>query len=285
MATIQKFLFETSFETPGGFEPLAESEPALEVAVEAEPEAPPPPSYSEADLEQARGEARQAGWDEGYQTAAREAETELNQTLSAFAAQLEPLREQIVAAEAQRYCDSVNLACVLLRKLFPHLTARHGQDEIEALVGDCLEHLREEPRLVLRVADAVLDQVRTRIESLAAGSGFEGKIVFLGAADMDAGDVRLEWADGGAERDSSRQWQEIDEKIAHALEAGTGNAPATATPPTGSEYQAEAERQALDAGHVPADPTQDCDPMEEATGDIIPSDPLCAESHTPGGLS
>ena len=75
------------------------------------------------------------------------AETDLNQTLSAFAAQLAPLREELETAETQRYCDSVNLACVLVRKLFPHLTARYGLGEIEALVSECLEHLREEPRL------------------------------------------------------------------------------------------------------------------------------------------
>ena len=125
----------------------------------------------------------------------------------------------------------------------------------------------------------------TRIESLAAGSGFEGKIVFLGAADMDAGDVRLEWADGGAERDSSRQWQEIDVRIAHALEAGTEAPPATATAPTDSPNQREAERQGLGTGHAPGEPTLDRDPTEEATGDIMPSDPMSAVPHTPGGLS
>ena len=110
----------------------------------------------------------------------------------------------------------------LVRKLFPKLNEHFGLAEIEALIGDCLERLREEPRLVLRVDSNLLEPVREKVEALLPSTGFEGKLVYLGDDKMAASDVRLEWADGGAERDSQRQWEEIDAVIARALQS---NAP------------------------------------------------------------
>ena len=84
------------------------------------------------------------------------------------------------------------------------------------------------------------------MEALLPRTGFEGKLVYLGDDTMGASDVRLEWADGGAERNCERQWEEIDALIARALQSNTtapeksGNSPGAASP---SLAEASAEPQ------------------------------------------
>ena len=54
------------------------------------------------------------------------------------------------------------------------------------------------------------------IAPLAASTGFPGKLVILGDESLAGSDCRVEWADGGAERDTARTWQEIEAAVALA---------------------------------------------------------------------
>ena len=89
--------------------------------------------------------------------------------------------------------------------------------EIETVVAECLERAKEEPRLVVRVSERMLEPVKKRIDALAAGEGFEGKVVLLVADDFGDSDVRVEWADGGAERSLEDIWRDIDQVLARYL--------------------------------------------------------------------
>src|SRR3546814_7421477 len=122
---------------------------------------------------------------------------------------------------------------LFLSTLFPQLARSHGLDELHAVVEQCLERLRDEPRVVIRCADADLDALQTRAEQAAARSGFEGKLVFLADERLKTGDLRVEWADGGAERNQTALWPEIDAVIARvpAPTAGAGKqTPQSAAP-------------------------------------------------------
>ena len=71
---------------------------------------------------------------------------------------------------------------------------------------------------------------------LSAQSGYEGKIVLIAEEALLPGDARVEWADGGAERDSARLWRQIDEIVARASLFGA--TPAQATPAQATPAQA-----------------------------------------------
>ena len=49
----------------------------------------------------------------------------------------------------------------------------------------------------MRINDALYDETRERVEKLAHQSGFEGKLVILSSPDIETGDCKIEWADGG----------------------------------------------------------------------------------------
>ena len=213
-----KFLFDTSFEA----EDLGDD------AVQPVRK-PPPPKFGEEDLERARAEGHSSGKEIGAQETMQSIEQKISLAMNAVSAQLTGLSQAQVESHERQAREAIEVALTVVRKILPRLAGRHGLAEVESVVCDCLERLRAEPRIVIRVADAVLDQVQARIGELVARAGFEGKIVYLAQDGLNPGDVRVEWADGGAERDSERLWREIEQITARVAGPDTPEAPAPAT--------------------------------------------------------
>jgi flagellar assembly protein FliH len=230
MGTFEKFLFENSFDSEQTREARARAAAEAEAAA-----APPPASYSEEDL----AAARQSAYQEGHAAGLAEVESSqarrLADLLESLPDHLTELRRQLEAQETERRREALEAAVTVVRKLFPQLARQGGLDEIGAVVDSCLERLRDEPRLVIRCADQDLDELRGRIESSATRAGFEGKLVFLADEAIAAGNLRVEWADGGAERDLAGLWREIDAIVERAL------TPADATGPAAKQETAAPE--------------------------------------------
>jgi flagellar assembly protein FliH len=272
MAAAQKFMFGRDFaEEPvhRTREAAPEPEPAAEAPPEPEPE--PAPTHSEEELEAARAQAHAeghaAGLAEGRQAAEAEAEQALTAALDRLAAGLATL----VAGEARdreaRDRETLDLCVGLLRRLFPALARKHGQSEIEQVFRDALERLRDEPRVVVRCADRHLDGLKERVDGLAARLGFEGRVVLLADETMQPGDVRVEWADGGVERDSERLWQDVERAVARAL------APPAPAPETASPAGAHASGMGVDAA---------AQPTGEDAAEAAPTDTTRSPAAAPG---
>ena len=59
--------------------------------------------------------------------------------------------------------------------------------------------------------------MRRRLDAIAQGHGFAGKFVLLVDESIGPADGRLEWADGGAERNTAHIARAIDAALARAL--------------------------------------------------------------------
>jgi flagellar assembly protein FliH len=114
--------------------------------------------------------------------------------------------------------QSVELAHAVAMKLAPALMRRHPLEEIEALVLQCLAELRDEPRIVVRASDSAVAAMKSRIADIAASSAFEGQVVLIPDDTMQAADCRVEWADGGVERDGAALQQRIGAAVDRFLE-------------------------------------------------------------------
>lgn len=229
MSTNQKYLFDVSFEQDQG--PDGPGEKRKER-----------PKYFEADLEQARQEGFAAGKDAGAKETRGAIEEEVNQTLDKVSQQLTELFQAQAEALERQSREAVETAVTVVRRLFPAWASKHGLSEIESIVGECLERLREEPRIVIRVADQLLDQIQSRIGGLATRCGFDGKIVYLSQEGLSSGDVRVEWANGGAERDSNRLWREIDDVIGRVIGGNKGRQAGQPLPASESKQDPTAEQ-------------------------------------------
>jgi hypothetical protein len=90
---------------------------------------------------------------------------------------------------------------------------RQPLDEVKGLITGCLDMVADEPRIVVRVSEALIDALAEDVDQLAARGGFQGTVVLLGEADLNGADCRVEWADGGAERDVEALLQKVDAAV------------------------------------------------------------------------
>lgn len=254
MITAQRFLFETSFDPEDEhLRAVVEAEPEPE----PEPEPPPPPTFSEAELAAARAEARAAGIEEGRREAMESIERQTATTLQAVGGQIMALLESQKEADAALAGQIAELTLTMMRKMVPALMSRAAGGEIEAVIRRCLADLMEEPRVVVRVADALLESVKARVDRIVADTHFQGAVVLIAEPGLKPGDVRVEWADGGAERLSANVWAEIVAAVARLRAPATGEAqPARIPGPQARETSPqEAVRPPAKADSAPAETT------------------------------
>ena len=226
MAVVRKFLFDNDFgEAPqsnvGGAQAKRGASAAGKGApAPVAPAAPPPPMFTEAEMQGACDIARRKGEETGMTRGRNEAvaafDKQVAATLSTIAQQTAAIAKSI-AAEAQAAGKSVDLALAIVRKLHPALVERQGLAEIESVLGQCLESLKQEPRLVAYVHSVKLDALQERLTQLSAASGFEGRVVLIGDDAMGESDCRVEWADGGVEREAGRIWRAVEEALARYI--------------------------------------------------------------------
>jgi flagellar assembly protein FliH len=204
MGQARKFLFDVSFDQPDPPEGAAR---------------PAEPVFSQADLDTARSE----GTALGRSTALAEAAVTTEARIAASFQSLQHGIEQLNAAHDQM-CRATEQAAIelmreVLRRAVPALCRKEAFSELEALVTRCFSEAFTEPRLVLRVHDALFDAMQSRIGPLTQTTGFTGKVVLLADETLSLEGGRIEWADGGAERDPLRLMSEIDAALARTLAA------------------------------------------------------------------
>ncbi|AXS41483.1 FliH/SctL family protein [Breoghania sp. L-A4] len=106
--------------------------------------------------------------------------------------------------------DAVGLAFLAARRFAAHLIAREPLGEVVALLSECLGPLRRQPHVVVRINERDSDRLKNAVDGLVYEKGFEGRLVILGEPDLERGDCRIEWADGGLLRDRKALEKQIE---------------------------------------------------------------------------
>src|SRR5436305_11455925 len=147
----------------------------------------------------ASAEAR--AYREGFDAAMREAKAESDRraalALEEVGIAIRSIATRFSGVERRMETEAVDVAVAVARKLCSELIVGEPLAEVMALVRDCFSHLVSTPHLVVRINDSLYEDARERIERLAKQNGFEGRLVILAEPEIDSGDCRIEWADGG----------------------------------------------------------------------------------------
>lgn len=203
-----KFTFGASFDAP------------------VQPKKTAAPTFSEQQLKDAEAAAFAEGKAVGY----GEAMADITERTAAACANLSNGIAELLAAEAKRremaQAQAAEIALAIGRKLAPALLAAAPLVEVRQVVADCLALAYGEERLLVRVAEDLVDDVRTACEAVAQSQGFMGKLMILGDPQCRGSDCRVEWADGGCERNEAAIDQEINQIIARYIEGRRRNADA-----------------------------------------------------------
>jgi flagellar assembly protein FliH len=209
MGAPAKFLFDVDFAAG------KEREPTITLTEHA------------AKLAEAEAAGHRRGYAEGQNDAAVEASRRIAGTLESMAASLSQATTALAAIEARLECEAVEVAVAVARKLAPALIEREPFAEISALAGGCFRELLTAPHIVVRINDSLYAAAREKLDDLARAHGFEGRLVVLGEPSVGVGDCRIEWADGGVNRDAAIAESAISEAVARYISARRNLAEAT----------------------------------------------------------
>jgi flagellar assembly protein FliH len=163
----------------------------------------------------ASAEAR--AYRDGYEAAQREARAESERrtalALEEIGIGIKGIAARFSGIEGRMETEAVDVAIAVARKLCSALIAAEPLGEVTGLVGDCFSQLVSTPHLVIRINDALYEVAREQIERLAKQSGFEGRLVILAAPEIESGDCKIEWADGGVVLERAAIEARIDELV------------------------------------------------------------------------
>jgi flagellar assembly protein FliH len=201
MAAPAKFLFDVDFAagTP--------REPTVTV------------SEHGAKLADAEAAAYRRGFAEGQRDAEAETGRRIAGTFERIAVGIEQAAGALKTIEARLECEAVEVAVAVARKLSASLIEREPLAEMSALAGGCFRELVAAPHVVVRVNEGLFAAAREKIDDIARAHGFGGRLVVLGEPGIAIGDCRIEWADGGVNRDTGVAERVIGEAVARYISA------------------------------------------------------------------
>jgi flagellar assembly protein FliH len=164
MAAPAKFLFDMDFSAP-----------------DKSRERPATPAEVAQKIAAAEARAYRDGYDAGQREAKAESDRRTALALEEIGVGIRGIAARYDGIESRMETEAVDVAVAVARKLCSELIAAEPLGEITGLVGDCFSHLVSTPHLVVRINDAL----------------YEGRLVILAEPDIETGDCRIEWADGG----------------------------------------------------------------------------------------
>ena len=175
-------------------------------------------AYSAEEVEAIRKEL----FAQGKAAAAAEASSAHAMALISISQSMAVMISQFDANLAELRKESATLALSVGKKLAESALSVLPHNETEALIAECMHKLHLEPRLVVRVSAELAEHIKSRIEPLSEASGFAGRVIVLVEPTLTGPACRVEWADGGIERDLINAFAEIEDHMSRWRAATTG---------------------------------------------------------------
>ncbi|WP_417495569.1 hypothetical protein [Maricaulis sp.] len=149
------------------------------------------------------------------------------ESLQTIGAQMQLILSRLAGESAALRASATQLALAAARKIAGEALNAYPIDTIEQLAAEAVQDLRDEPRLSVRCAPELVEDLAERLERTARDLGFEGAIRVRGNAEMSGADVRLEWATGAIERSAEEIDARLGEVVARWLAAASQEESAT----------------------------------------------------------
>ncbi|HEU5019973.1 MAG TPA: FliH/SctL family protein [Pseudolabrys sp.] len=183
------------------------------------------PTITLVEYERRRADAESVAYRNGFAAGQAQAASETAQhvatMLGVIADGMKRLDDALAGIETRLEIEAVEVAVAVAAKLAPELIAREPLAEISALATECFRHLVSAPHVVVRVGPDIYEAAEEKLTQIAQARGFEGRLVVQADTRLAAGDCRIEWADGGVNRDQTAVRASIDEAVGRYIAART----------------------------------------------------------------
>lgn len=219
--------------------PVTEQEEITAPPAEEPPAPPPAPAFTgtfftqeqiDEIKEKAREEGRLAGLDEGREAAWQEAMVSLEKqnadTLISIDASLKDIFRQSEESAQNAFSTALEFALAVCRKATPAICATNALEEIRSLLEKNLHFLKDEPKISLRLNPFLADKIKPALADLIKKEAYHGKIAVVRDDDLAVGDCRVEWKNGGLEKNL----QDVLNHTEELLKLYTHSAPTDETP-------------------------------------------------------
>ncbi len=181
------------------------------------------PTISMVEHERRRADAESVayrnGFTAGHDQATNEATQHIATALDVVADGLERLDRALNAIEARLEIEAVEVAVAVASKLAPELIAREPLTEVTALATECFRHLVSTPHVVVCVGPDIYEATKEKLTGIAQSRGFEGRLLVQADAQLAPGDCRVEWAEGGVNRDEAAIRAAVDDLVGRYVAA------------------------------------------------------------------
>ena len=140
--------------------------------------------------------AHAAGFSEGQQAELVKAERATSEALRAIANMMQMMLGRLNAEALSLRHDATEVALAAARSVAHAALDSYGEDRVEAIVAAAVAHLRDTPRLVVRVSPELAETIEERLIGCAREAGFTGEIAVRPDPNAQTGDCILDWGDG-----------------------------------------------------------------------------------------
>ncbi len=181
------------------------------------------PTITIIEHERRRKDTEAVAYRNGFEAAQAQGVAEAEKRLAAAVTQigevLDRLSRGLHGVEARLEVEAVEVAVAVARKLAPALIDAQPFAEIQALASECFRQLVATPHIAIRVNETMLADAQQKLDALANAHGFEGRMIITADAALGSGDCRVEWADGGINRDRAATEASIAEVVTRYITA------------------------------------------------------------------
>lgn len=181
------------------------------------------PTITLVEAERRRADAESQAYRKGFSAGEAKAQGEVAQRIAAalavIADGLDRLNRALDGIEARLETEAVEVAVAVAGKLAPELIAREPMAEIAALATDCFRHLVTTPHIAVRVGADIHEAAKRELEGIASARGFEGRLLVTADESLTPGDCRIEWANGGINRDRAAVLSTIEDVVGRYVAA------------------------------------------------------------------
>lgn len=178
-----------------------------------------PRNYDEDALSAAFAQGRAEGAQEAYS----EIEARIANAFEAVAGQVTMLLERQAQMTTRMQHDAAVLAQAIAKHLAPALVSAKPLAEFEALVEQCFAEMHDEPRVVVKVSPALVEGMNEKVAELAERLNPANEVIVAGDPSLSEFDCRVEWTDGGIERNYARLESLISEAVQRYVSEPSGD--------------------------------------------------------------
>jgi flagellar biosynthesis/type III secretory pathway protein FliH len=206
-------------------DPVTEKSQPVDEPKQVEEETPAVPLITEVMVEEAKNEAKKAGYDEGFQAGIDKAKAEIDeaerQKQEALMALMEQCKIQLAllqqsqqGQQEQLQHEVVRLALAVAKKMAAKALKEEALAVIEAVATKAVQLMYDAPHLTLLVHPDMVATVEGEVGRLTKEIGYRGVLMVGGlSSQAQQTDCQVAWNNGRLSHDTKQLWNEIEQLL------------------------------------------------------------------------